>query len=277
MQQLSNNRIFDGQQLVYQHNSDCCKSSMRFSIYLPDLSRQAPCPALFWLSGLTCTEQNFTVKAGAQRVASELGLIVIAPDTSPRGDIADDPDAYDLGKGAGFYVDATQPPWADNYQMHTYIAAELPALIQQHFSVDAERLGVFGHSMGGHGALTMHLRYPEVFKSVSAFAPIVAPARVPWGRKVLTAYLGKDEQQWYQYDACRLVRQNQTEAEILIDQGSADEFLMEQLQPELFTAACQAAGQPVQLRMQQGYDHSYYFITSFIEDHLRHHARNLNN
>lgn len=275
MEQLSNNRCFAGSQAVYRHHSESCNTPMQFSIYLPDVSQQVSCPALFWLSGLTCTEENFTVKAGAQRMASELGLVIVAPDTSPRGDIADDPDAYDLGKGAGFYVDATRPPWSDNYQMHSYIAMELPALIRSHFPVDPERFGVFGHSMGGHGALTMHLRYPRVFKSVSAFAPIVAPTRVPWGQKILSAYLGEDHSQWQDYDACELVSRGASDADILIDQGDQDEFLADQLKPQLFADACHAAGQSINLRMQPGYDHSYFFITSFIEDHLQHHARAL--
>ncbi len=275
MQQISNQRCFAGQQQVYQHASVSTRTAMRFSIYLPDQAREAHCPALFWLSGLTCTEENFTVKAGAQRMASQLGLIIIAPDTSPRGDIPDDPDAYDLGKGAGFYVDASEQPWQTHYQMHSYIAAELPALITQHFPVDSRRFGVFGHSMGGHGALIMHLRYPRLFKTVSAYAPIVAPSRVPWGQKVLSTYLGDNPAAWLEYDACELVGRQATSAHILIDQGDADEFLEQQLQPQRFIQACQSAGQSVQLRMQPGFDHSYYCIASFIDDHLQHHANAL--
>lgn len=273
MQKISDNRCYIGQQQVYQHDSESTQTPMRFSIYLPDQTKHSPCPALFWLSGLTCTEENFTVKAGAQRIASELGLIIIAPDTSPRSDnVHDEPDAYDIGKGAGFYVDATEAPWQPHYQMHSYIAHELPELIKQHFPVDADRFGIFGHSMGGHGALVMHLRYPQLFKSVSAYAPITAPSQVSWGQKVLSAYLGADKQVWRNYDACELVSQRASQAEILIDQGADDQFLVEQLKPELFVEACRKSSQPVCLRMQSGHDHSYFTIASFIEDHLRHHA-----
>lgn len=277
MQRISSNRSFGGQQQVFEHNSESTHTPMRFSAYMPPQVNNASCPALFWLSGLTCTEENFTVKAGAQRMASELGLIIIAPDTSPRGDVPDEPDAYDLGKGAGFYVDATQDPWQANYRMHTYVACELPALIKEHFPVDADRLGIFGHSMGGHGALVMHLRYPQLFKSVSAYAPIVAPTQVPWGHKVLSAYLGDDRENWRDYDACELVARGASDVEILIDQGTDDEFLADQLKPELFVEACRQAGQALNLRMQSGYDHSYYCIASFMEDHLRHHAQALSN
>lgn len=278
MEIISNNRSFLGQQQVYQHDCASTKTPMRFSIYLPDIAQQAPCPTLFWLSGLTCTEENFTVKAGVQRVASELGMIIIAPDTSPRGDhIPDDSDAYDLGQGAGFYVDATEEPWQTNYQMHSYIAQELPELVKQHFPVDSDRIGIFGHSMGGHGALVMHLRYPELFKSASAFAPIVAPSQVPWGQKILSTYLGSERQTWLDYDACALVTRGPSNVEILIDQGTEDEFLTGQLKPELFVEACRKVGQPVHLRMQSGYDHSYFTIASFMADHLRHHADLLSN
>ncbi len=273
MDMISSNRSFLGQQQVYQHDSVSTKTPMRFSIYIPDIAQQTSCPTLFWLSGLTCTEENFTVKAGAQRVASELGLIIVAPDTSPRGShVPDNPDAYDLGKGAGFYVDAVEKPWQANYQMHSYIAQELPELVKQNFPMDPDRMGVFGHSMGGHGALVMHLRYPELFKSISAYAPIVAPSQVPWGQKILSAYLGSDRQKWQNYDACALVARRPSDTTILIDQGTEDEFLAEQLKPELFVEACRKVGQPVHLRMQSGYDHSYFTIASFMEDHLRHHA-----
>lgn len=275
--QISQQRCFNGEQYIYQHASQYCHGDMRFSAYVPDKAKQTPCPALFWLSGLTCNEENFIFKAGAQRVASELGVILIAPDTSPRGTSHDNPDAYDIGHGAGFYVDATQPPWHPHYQMHSYIAKELPSVASQLFSIDNDRLGIFGHSMGGHGALTLHLHYPDVFRSVSALAPIVAPSQVPWGQKVLTAYLGDNPKHWSTYDACALVAHRPSAAHILIDQGDADNFLTDQLQPELFTKACHINGQSLELRMQAGYDHSYFFIASFIEDHIRHHVDALTN
>lgn len=271
MHKVSENRCFSGMQFVYEHDSYTCKTPMRFGIYLPDVAAKSLCPTLFWLSGLTCTEQNAITKAGMQRVASELGLIIITPDTSPRGSTPDDPDAYDLGHGAGFYLNATQSPWAENYQMASYISTELPELAATTFPVDADRQGIFGHSMGGHGALTIHFRHPDRFKSVSAFAPIVAPATTAWGQKQLTAYLGNDTAQWKRYDACELVNQHATPATILIDQGSDDEFLATHLQPELFINACHSAGQRVDFRLQSGYDHSYYTIATFMEDHLRHH------
>ena len=274
MQQISSNRCFNGTQYVYEHDSVCCQTTMRFAVYLPDQAKLQPCPTLYWLSGLTCTEQNFITKAGAQRLASELGLIIIAPDTSPRGDTPDEPERYDLGHGASFYVDATQDPWAKNYQMHTYIANELPALLPKHLPIDTKRQGIFGHSMGGHGALTLHLRYPEQFKSVSAFAPIVAPTTNDWGRQQLTTYLGIDKTQWQQYDACLLVKQKSSRAEILIDQGLNDEFL-KLLQPERFVEACQETHQAIELRQHDGFDHSYYMISTFMEDHLRHHWQQL--
>ncbi|PIN70891.1 S-formylglutathione hydrolase, partial [Candidatus Woesearchaeota archaeon CG11_big_fil_rev_8_21_14_0_20_57_5] len=233
-----------------------------------------PRPVVFWLSGLTCTEDNFTVKAGAQRVAAELGLVIVAPDTSPRGDdVPDDKDSYDFGKGAGFYIDATRQPWSKNYHMYSYITAELPALIFKHFPACADKQGIMGHSMGGHGALTIALKNPATYASVSAFSPIVAPSQVPWGEKAFSGYLGEDRTVWAQHDATALIEAGKRfEGEILIDQGDADNFLEGQLRPEIFVNACEAAGQAVTLRMQPGYDHSYFFIASFIEDHLRHHA-----
>lgn len=234
-----------------------------------------PKGAVVYLSGLTCTWENATGKAGFQRVAAELGLTVICPDTSPRGEgVADDP-GYDLGQGAGFYVDATQAPWAPHFQMDRYISAELPKLLADQLEVGADRLGIMGHSMGGHGALTLGMRNPERFVSISAFAPIVAPTAVPWGQKALAAYLGDDQAAWQAHDACALVSRAPHPAEILIDQGGADEFLAEQLQTHRFTAAAEAAGQAARVRMQAGYDHSYYTIATFMEDHLRHHAANL--
>lgn len=279
MKEISRVKSFGGVQAVYAHESEACACTMRFAVFTPpeEVHGQGPFPALYWLSGLTCTEENFITKAGAQRVAAELGLVIIAPDTSPRGEGApDDPDgAYDLGLGAGFYLDATEAPWARQYNMYSYIARELPALIPGAFPVDPARVGVFGHSMGGHGALTLHLKHPDVFKTCSAFSPIVAPSQVPWGRKAFSNYLGADETTWAAYDATKLVAERSGRAHILIDQGSADTFLEEQLRPGLFEAAAGEAGQALTLRMQDGYDHSYYFIATFVEDHLRWHAEGL--
>ena len=280
MELLSENKIHGGVQRVFRHRASSCDCDMQFAVFLPAQALRAnaaPLPTLFWLSGLTCTEQNFITKAGAQRKAAELGMILVAPDTSPRGDgVPDDAErAYDFGLGAGFYVDATQPPWAANYQMYSYISAELPELLVEALPIDAGRVGISGHSMGGHGALTIHLKNPQRFRSVSAFSPIVAPAQVPWGQKALGNYLGDDASGWQGYDACALVAEHPSTANILVDQGDADEFLQQQLRPELFAAACEAIGQTLQLRMQPGYDHSYYFIASFIEDHLQHHYQSL--
>lgn len=278
MNLISENRCFDGIQGVYEHESTSTGTTMRFAVFRPPGAENGnPVPVLYWLSGLTCTEENFTVKAGAQRLAAELGLLIVAPDTSPRGDgVPDDPDgAYDFGLGAGFYVDATEAPWSRHYRMRSYVETELPALIHEHFPADAGRQGIFGHSMGGHGALTVALRNPDVFRSVSAFAPIVSPLNCPWGHKALGGYLGADRGDWRQYDACALIADGARVADILVDQGSDDGFLAEQLKPELLEAACAEAGIPLTLRMQKGYDHSYYFIASFIDDHLRWHARRL--
>ncbi len=252
---------------------------MRFAVFTPpaDVHGAGPYPVLYWLSGLTCTEENFTAKAGAQRIAAELGLVVVAPDTSPRGEgVPGDPDgAYDFGLGAGFYLNATESPWSKHYKMYSYITRELPTLIEKELPADAVRAGIFGHSMGGHGALTIHLKHPDKFKTCSAFSPIVAPSEVPWGKKAFSNYLGSDESAWAAYDASALVSKNPSGADILIDQGMADQFLEEQLKPERFAAACQASGQSLTLRMQDGYDHSYYFIATFIEDHLRWHYERL--
>lgn len=274
LETISESRCFGGLQGVYRHASEACNGPMRFALYRPPQALAgARCPVVTWLSGLTCTEENFTVKAGAQRVAAELGLIVVAPDTSPRGQaIAGEDESYDFGTGAGFYLDATREPWSKAYRMYSYITAELPAVLRAGFEADWERQGIFGHSMGGHGALTIHLKHPQTWRSASAFAPIVAPMQVPWGQKAFTGYLGEDRDAWRAYDACELVRGNPSGADLLIDQGMADGFLAEQLRPELFEAACAAAGQKLTLRRQEGYDHSYFFIASFIEDHLRHHA-----
>jgi len=250
---------------------------MRFAVFQPSAAKKGNVPGVTWLSGLTCTEQNFVTKAGAQRLAEELGLMIVAPDTSPRGDdVPDDPDsAYDFGLGAGFYVNASEDPWAKHYQMSSYITEELPKIIADNFPADMQRQGISGHSMGGHGALTIHLKNPDLYKSVSAFSPIVAPSQVPWGQKALNGYLGTDRNAWKDYDACELVKRQPSAANILIDQGGGDDFLAEQLRPELFDAACDAVNQNLTLRIQPDYTHSYFFIASFIEDHLRHHADEL--
>ena len=266
---------FGGSQQVWSHASSSLGCEMRFGVFLPRAALEGrACPTLYWLSGLTSTEQNFITKAGAQQHADRLGLIVVAPDTSPRGDeVADDP-SYDLGKGAGFYVDATEAPWASHYRMQSYVASELPALVEASFPADGRR-GISGHSMGGHGALVTALRNPGRYHSVSAFAPIVAPTRVPWGQKAFRAYLGDDVERWTSWDACELVAGAAERLPLLVDQGGADEFLATQLRPDLLQQACAAAGHPLELRMQAGYDHSYYFIATFIGDHIEHHARHL--
>ncbi len=247
---------------------------MRFGVYLPPQAEKQPCPVLYWLSGLTCTEQNFIAKAGAQRFAAEHGLIIVAPDTSPRGeDIADD-DAYDLGQGAGFYLNATQSPWSQHFRMYDYVVEELPRLVERHFPVNEFR-GVSGHSMGGHGALVVALKNPDRYRSVSAFSPIVAPSRVPWGEKAFTAYLGQDRDAWKAWDACELIAGGARVPEILVDQGTGDDFLAKQLRPDLLRDACDQTGQPLELRLQPGYDHSYYFIATFIGEHIAHHAKAL--
>ena len=274
MERIEQHASFGGRQEVWRHASRSTGCDMRLGVYLPPAAlRGERCPVLYWLSGLTCTEQNFITKAGAQQHAAAHGLIVVAPDTSPRGEgVADDP-AYDLGQGAGFYVNATQQPWAPHFRMEDYVAQELPALIEQHFPATDAR-GLFGHSMGGHGALTLALRHPGRWRSVSAFSPIVAPSQVPWGRKALAAYLGEDPAAWRAHDAVALIAGARERLPLLIDQGEADEFLP-QLRPELLRAACDAAGHPLTLRLHPGYDHGYYFIASFIADHVAHHARAL--
>jgi S-formylglutathione hydrolase len=274
---VSSSRCFGGTQLVYRHASEATGTPMRLAVYLPPQAEQAKLPVVWFLSGLTCTEENFTAKAGAQRMASERGLILVAPDTSPRGDgVPDDPDkAYDFGLGAGFYVDATQAPWARNYRMASYVADELPRLIGDALPADMARQGIMGHSMGGHGALTLALKHPGRFRSVSAFAPIASPMNSPWGVKALTGYLGDDKAAWRAYDACALIDDGARLSDLLVDQGAADQFLESQLKPELLEAACRRAGLPLTLRRQAGYDHSYHFIASFIDDHLRWHAERL--
>ena len=277
MEILSRTRSFGGTQLVCRHDSTVTGTPMRFGLYLPPRAGEAGAklPLLWFLSGLTCTEANFTEKAGAQRLAAELGLILVVPDTSPRGEgVADDP-AYDLGQGAGFYLDATEAPWAPHFRMESWIASELPGIVSAEFPADMGRQAVTGHSMGGHGALTLALRHPTRFRSVSAFAPIVSPLRCPWGEKALTAYLGPDRATWRGHDATALIEDGARLPEILVDQGTADPFLESQLKLDLLREACGKAGIPLTLRMQEGYDHSYYFISSFMDDHLRWHAERL--
>ncbi len=274
MERIEHHASFGGRQEVWKHTSRTLGCEMRLGVYLPPAALAGePCPVLYWLSGLTCTEQNFITKAGAQQHAAQHGLILVAPDTSPRGaDVADDP-GYDLGQGAGFYLDATQAPWAPHFRMEDYVVHELPALVEQHFPA-TEKRALFGHSMGGHGALTLALRHPGRYASVSAFAPIVAPSQVPWGQKVFAAYLGDDRTAWAAHDAVALVATARERLPLLVDQGEDDEFLP-QLQPELLRAACSQAGHPLTLRLWPGYDHSYYFIASFIGEHVAHHARAL--
>ena len=272
--QVTASRAFGGEQRVYTHVAHSTACAMRFGVYLPPQADTKRVPVLYWLSGLTCTEENFIAKAGAQRVAAELGLAIVVPDTSPRGvDIPGDRDNYDFGVGAGFYVDATVAPWSAHYRMYTYIAEELPALVNASFPVDASRTGIFGHSMGGHGALTIALKHPERFRSVSAFAPIASPMRCAWGEKALTGYLGPDRTTWRAYDATALLEdRGWGGAPIVVDQGLQDGFLETQLKPDLLEAACATAGVPLQMHYRDGYDHSYFFIATFIEAQLRHHA-----
>ncbi|WP_296281419.1 S-formylglutathione hydrolase [Pseudoxanthomonas sp.] len=274
MQRIEHRACFGGWQDVYEHASRTLGCTMRFAVYLPPQAGTQKLPVLYWLSGLTCTEQNFITKAGAQRYAAEHGVILVAPDTSPRGDDVADADGYDLGKGAGFYVNATQAPWAAHYRMYDYVVHEVPALIEANFPATDAR-AISGHSMGGHGALTVALKNPGRYRSVSAFSPIVAPSQVPWGEKAFGAYLGSDRDAWKHYDAVALIRDASERLPLLVDQGDADEFLNVQLKPELLQAAADAAGHPLTLRLQPGYDHSYYFIASFIGEHIAYHAKAL--
>ena len=271
MERLEHRACFGGWQDVYRHRSEVLDCDMTVGVYFPPQAEQGPCPVLYWLSGLTCTEQNFITKAGAQRYAAEHGIIIVSPDTSPRGDDVADAPGYDLGKGAGFYVNATQDPWAAHYRMYDYIVDELPAWVEADPSA-SDRRAISGHSMGGHGALVVALNDPGRYRSVSAFSPIVAPSQVPWGEKALGAYLGDDRDAWSRYDAVELVKSAKERLPLLVDQGDADEFLETQLRPQLLQAACEAAGHPLTLRLQPGYDHSYYFIASFIGEHIAHHA-----
>lgn len=287
MEQIACNKMFGGEQRRYKHSSSVLSCDMTFSIYLPhqvfavastDVADTLKLPVLYWLSGLTCNDENFVQKAGAQRIASELGLVIVTADTSPRGEgVADDAEgAYDFGLGAGFYLNATESPWAAHYQMYDYIVSELPALIAAHFPVDPQRQAISGHSMGGHGALTIGLKNPQQFKSISAFAPIVSPMNCPWGLKALSGYLGEKSAAWAEYDAVALIEKEGTQTPLMVDQGSGDDFLQEQLKPELLLEACTKAGYPIRYNLRDGYDHSYFFIASFIEEHLRFHAEVLN-
>lgn len=273
---LKSHTCFGGTVEFYSHHSSACNGEMKFAVYQPPQAETEPLPVLYFLSGLTCTEENFITKAGAQQFAAKYGVMLVAPDTSPRNTgIPGEDDDWDFGTGAGFYVDATQEPWNQHYRMYSYITEELPALIAENFPVKRDRQGIFGHSMGGHGALVCALRNRDRYQSVSAFSPIVAPMRCPWGQKAFTNYLGADQDAWRAYDASDLVLTANWNRPILIDQGTADSFLENQLKPHLFEQACEKVGQPLTLRMQDGYDHSYYFITTFIEDHIRHHAEAL--
>lgn len=275
MQEISSNCMFGGYHKRFSHQSTACQCEMTFAIYLPPQATNGNCPVVYWLSGLTCTDENFSTKAGAQRLAAELGLILVMPDTSPRGaNLPGEDDNYDFGTGAGFYLNATVEPWAKHYNMYDYIVDELPGLINEHFPIDENRQSICGHSMGGHGALTIALKNPQRYRSVSAFAPIVAPSQVPWGQKALAGYLGDDKNTWEDYDTVALISADKTVPHILVDQGAADEFLP-QLQPELLQKACEEKNIPLTLNMREGYDHSYFFIATFIEDHLRYHAEKL--
>jgi len=280
LERISEHRCFGGWQRYYRHESQVIGLPMRFSVYVPPQAEEGPVPVLFFLAGLTCTEETFMIKAGAQRFAAEHGLMLVTPDTSPRGaGIAGEDDDWDFGSGAGFYLDATQTPWAAHYRMESYVAQELFDLIATsgEFPADRQRIGITGHSMGGHGALTLALRHPTRFRSVSAFAPIANPTHCPWGIKAFTHYLGKDHDAWKQHDASELMKQAHTPFPegILIDQGLADQFLPNQLRPDIFEAACAKSAQPLTLRRHAGYDHGYYFISTFIADHLAFHAERL--
>jgi S-formylglutathione hydrolase len=276
LEQVAAHRCFGGTQGFYRHASAETGTPMRFAVFVPPQAASGPRPVLYFLSGLTCTEENFTTKAGAQRRAAELGLVLVMPDTSPRGtDLPGEHESWDFGSGAGFYVDATEEPWSLNYRMYSYVTRELPALVAESFPVEASQAGLFGHSMGGHGALVAALRNPAAWRSVSAFAPIVAPMHCPWGQKALSAYLGPDRARWRAYDSCALIEDGHRVPAILVDQGMEDPFLDQQLQPGRLEAACRDAGIPLTLRRQAGYDHSYYFVSSFVEDHLDWHAERL--
>ena len=275
MERIEQHASFGGSQQVWKHRSEVLDCDMNVGVYLPPAALAGEkCPVLYWLSGLTCTEQNFITKAGAQQYAAQHKIIIVAPDTSPRGEHVANDEAYDLGQGAGFYLNATQAPWSAHFRMEDYVVTELPNLIEQYFPVTGAR-AISGHSMGGHGALTLALRHPTMYRSVSAFSPIVAPSQVPWGEKAFAAYLGDDRLAWQAHDTVELIAHASERLPLLVDQGQADEFLVKQLKPELLQAACEAAGHPLTLRLHPGYDHSYYFIASFIGEHIAHHARAL--
>ena len=277
LDQIGANQSFGGQQLRYKHQSTTLNCEMTFSVYLPPQANKGSVPVLYWLSGLTCTDENFVQKAGAQRYAAEHGIAIVCPDTSPRGEgVADDPEgAYDMGLGAGFYVNATQQPWAEHYQMYSYVVDELSAIINTEFPIDGQRASISGHSMGGHGALIIALKNPGRFKSVSAFAPICSPLNCPWGNKTLSNYLGENLEDWKQYDTVELVKQSTVQLPVLVDQGEGDNFLAEQLKTELLIRASEEAEFPMQIRLQSEYDHSYFFIATFIGEHIAFHARAL--
>jgi len=276
MELRSEHACFGGRVQFWTHASQATRTDMEFSVFVPPQTAHGPVPVLYWLSGLTCTAENFTVKAGAQRFAAQHGLLLVAPDTSPRGaGIEGEDDRYDLGTGAGFYVDATTPGWATHYRMYSYVTHELPGLVAEWFPARADRASIFGHSMGGHGALVCALRNPGRYRSVSAFAPICAPSRCPWGQLAFSTYLGDDRETWLAYDATALIASAPERLPILIDQGAADTFLDAQLQPAALEAACKEHGHPLELRMQPGYDHSYYTIATFVGEHMEHHARAL--
>jgi len=273
---LSEQRCYGGTQGFYRHRSEATGTDMRFAVFVPPQAEVGPVPVLYFLAGLTCTEETATIKAGAQRHASDRGLMLVMPDTSPRGaGIVGEDDDWDFGTGAGFYIDATADPWSAHYRMRSYVVDELRGLVNERFPARADATGIFGHSMGGHGALTLALSYPEIYRSVSAFAPICAPSRCPWGTKAFGGYLGDERESWRAADATELVREGRRQGPILIDQGDEDQFLAEQLHPDQFAAACEDAGQELVLRMQPGYDHSYYFIQTFMGDHIEHHATRL--
>ena len=279
MEIKSEQKSFGGIQGVYTHQSSIVSGEMEFSVFMPPKASDTKVPVLYYLSGLTCTQDNVTTKGGFQRLASQLGIAIVCPDTSPRStpsgtDYPGQDDSYDFGSGAGFYVDASEEPWSQTYKMYSYVVEELPALIADNFPIDTAKSGIFGHSMGGHGALTIGLKNSDKYRSISAFSPIVAPSQVPWGQKALAGYLGDNRQSWKAYDAVELIKAgHKSDSSILIDQGLGDNFYKEQLKPELFGAACKEAGQAVEIRLHEGYDHSYYFISTYMEDHLRHHAK----
>jgi len=273
METLKKTRVAGGELAFYSHPSETCRCDMRFAVFLPPQAEQGPVPVLYWLSGLTCTEENFMTKAAAWRDAAEHGIALVAPDTSPRGtDLPGEHDDWDFGSGAGFYLEATRKPWSDHYHMYDYVVVELPALIDAEFPVDAKRIGIFGHSMGGHGALTIAQRNQDRYRSVSAFAPICAPMRCPWGQKAFSHYLGPDKNAWKAYDTCEILAAADHALPMLVDQGLADDFLAEQLMPEALEKVCADRGFDLTLRRHEGYDHSYYFIASFMPDHLAWHA-----